>query len=119
MKTLSDYHKKVLGISLNGKTPATVNENLERPQQTAGPFCFLCDQQDFEKNKELVLKILKAANAKKDIVVFNASDSDTYKEVFSFGIDRVGSLVFDSFSDLSQNPDSKKRLWGELKKRHS
>jgi len=116
VKTLSDYHKKVLGISLNGKPPSASDETQERPVQTAGPFCFLCDQQDFEKNKELALKILKAANASEEIVVFEVSDSNAYDKVFAFGLEQEKALTFESFSELAQSPQSKKRLWGELKK---
>ena len=118
MKTLSDYHKKVLGITLDGKSVATDEATHKELLQTdAGPFCFLCHQEDFEANKDLVLKILKAANSTQEIVVFDSAHTTNFKDVFTFDLPKEEALNFESFSEISKNPSLKKRLWGELKKR--
>jgi len=115
VKTLSDYHKKVLGISLNGKPQSA---QTTKPEQTAaGLFCFLCIEKDFEQNKELVLKILKATGAGEEIVFFDKNETEFFNEVFSFGLQKENSLGFESFSEISKSPVLKKKLWSELKKR--
>lgn len=118
MKTLSDYHKKVLGISLNGRSKEGARQKTEQPEPVgAGPFCFLCHKEDFEKNKDLVLKILKAAGVDQSVVFFDDLPTKAFKEVFTFSYDQAKALNFQSFSVISRSPDLKKNLWAELKKR--
>lgn len=118
MNTLSDYHKKVLGISLTGKASVTDTINtLESQLKPAGLFCFLCKRDDFDQNKELVLKILSAANVDQEIVFFDEDLVQQYKEVFTFDLKKEKALNFESFSEISKNPALKKKLWNELKKR--
>lgn len=115
MKTLTDYHKKVLGISLKGRAPSPQQE--KEPEQFAGLFCFLCHEDDFNQNKELVLKILGAAKVGLEIVVFDQEKAKAFEEVFTFGVHKEKALNFESFSVISKDPELKKKLWGELKKR--
>lgn len=120
MKSTSDYYKKVLGLTLKGSKKAREKAESEEPQNL-GAFCFLCEKEDFESHKTLVLKILSAAQQTEEIVVHQVLDTEKFEETFSFfggsGETQDAKIRFPKFSELSKNPELKKKLWDELKKR--
>jgi hypothetical protein len=120
MKSTSDYYKKVLGLSLKGSKEARKKAESKEPQNL-GAFCFLCEKEDFEAHKTLVLKILSAAQQTEEIIVHEAFGAESFKETFSFfggsGEAQDFKVKFPKFSELSKSPELKKKLWDELKKR--
>jgi len=105
---------------LKGKAQVVPKSDQKPVQSSAGLFCFLCDKDDFAQNKDLVLKILNAAQVDESVVFFDVSKTQNYQEVFTFGLKNRGDLLgFSSFGEIAKSPDLKKRLWSELKKRIS
>lgn len=121
MDSKKDYYDKVLGLTLKGSKKERKEAESAEPQNLKA-FCFLCDKDDFESNKNLVVKILAAAKQTEEIVVHQDFDTEDYKETFSF-FGETGSsenskkIKFPKFVEIAKSPELKKQLWEELKKR--
>lgn len=121
MDSKSDYYDKVLGLTLKGSKKARKEAEASEPQNLKA-FCFLCDKDDFESNKNLVLKILTAAKQTEDIIVHQDFDTEEFEDTFSF-FGKTGSskdskkIRFPKFVEIAKSPELKKQLWEELRKR--
>ena len=128
MKTLDDYNRLILGISLKLKATSehpvsneSLNENVSSHTFASKNLIFLADREDINANSIMVKKLLKAIN--KDHSVFMTSEHSLVEPsvIFSFGENDtspfdVKVLKYPSFTQISQNIDLKRKLWAELKK---
>lgn len=130
MKTLEDYHHQILGLSLNllkkRPKPLIKKENIKTPlnntENNAEKIYFITDPDDLNKNRDLVVKVLKSINKDKSILKRPKDIPNLTGTVFYFGsalktsITEAKVLNWPSFSEISKDVDLKRQLWSALKK---